>query len=256
MRKLCILCCCFILMSIVGCASQGDITKNSSVDKDLMYEAKSQLITDKDTESISSSKSENLVSSYNNNTAPNRAPEWLGETFRYDAETCPSTDLLIEWIKSEGTMVVEGKRYSDYPWHTELFEAIKNKETLIIPKPRNGAKFRYSSAFASWPGFNVQIAVSGIYTKDVWLEVCVSMNSPIFKNNNIKKYHYIKSDVTCPWGEYYYKNAEDEMEVPRAVFKYDEEYTIEVVAYGATRGGNWSHEFFDYFDFETVSLKD
>lgn len=180
---------------------------------------------------------------------------WAGETFGYTADICPSTELLIKWFKQGGTMTVGGREFNEYPWHVNFFDAIRDKRTLIMPKPVNNAVFsRAENVPKDSTTYLVAVEVGDMYEEDVLLDVWVDL-----KRYSEDEYEYgcrdlIKSEVACPWGTYYYKDAENEDDVPQAEFLYGG-YSICVMAYHAGRGKPWNHEYFNYFDFETVSIK-
>ena len=189
------------------------------------------------------------------------APPWVGYTFSYSSETDPTLNLFIDWIKSGGTKEVNGMRYDQYSYNRPFLDWVKGSNGLVLPIATNKAYRLHAVGI-----FYDTVSYRAVFFSD---EVNTPSNEQTFNfiftplseteikqglESLVRNFSDIEvkcGEGECPWGEYWV-----DVSGSGAYFLFSD-YLVAVGVYTSQeeRPSKWNFEYFDYFDFETVSLK-
>ncbi len=216
-------------------------------------------------ETITENVTENTSDNDQDKTYPDETdveinpPKGSGENFSYSSETSDKTDLLIEWIKSDGKLLVASKDYSKHDKNQEFISWAKGNGTILLPINKSSYLFRF--VHVSGDKFYQIAYMSKDATDTIHISICPLTDEKRQKNiiELMEQYEisdidqYKKSNVACQWGEYYYMDDidNDTGENRNACFIHDG-YFIHLRVSGKLP---WDAKYFDYFDFENVPVK-
>ena len=208
---------------------------------------------------MGSSGSESVCSA---NTA---APEWVGNTFGYSWEEDTSLNLFVEWIKSGGTKEIRGVRYDQYSYNSIFLDWVKGRENIVLPIIKNDAysfhgvsishKYNaYSITFSSKEG-TVPLderTLNFVFWPLDEAELKEGLEAAV--NDLNKKYptdvEFKHGTEKGPGGEYLFQE-----DIPGARFIVSDVLVTVAIYTSGEEKRTWDPKWFEYFDFETVSLK-
>lgn len=223
--------------------------------------------------------SSDILSSNPNNTTSNATSEGYEDVItepepEYFPFTCHSVDDFILWSKNggnRGNVKVGSNGEPDNPLNQPFLTWCKNADSLILPKFKtNVFSLNYITALTAIKksmGWRICFLNDKFLTEHpVWFMFFIfplenAKQNEIFKKdteNTIRSYRtYIKTSApsnkgTCKFGDYTYVNDKSES---YAWLEY-KNHLILIKTKGVNEAYTpWKNEYFDYFDFETVSLK-
>ena len=261
MKKIIVMINLLLVVSIIaGCTIKKEnikSVKNSSVTR-VVDEVCSEAKHEKNTSSEAETKTPVDTS--------DKPPAWSGKRFEYKRETCENLDLFVDWIKENGKTEINGKRYDTIEYNQKFLKSIANIDEIILPViSDNSFKFEQISVFES--GYSVNYSTySGENSNSYKMfDIAIYQGKEAYNSvlEGISKFptasQYKKSNTLSKWGEYYYcdykANGDEIQQIPSAFFLY-KGTLVNIAVYGKDRNKQFDPKYFNYFDFETVSLKD
>ena len=249
-----ILCIC-----LAGCSSSPTAIENGNS----VISQSSNLTNSLDSSNIMPNSSQSSQSSIPTVT---EGPE--PEYFSFTAETIED---FVLWSKTKGTAKVGLNGDADNPLNQTYLNWVKTQNSLLIPKIKEPINIRYVEPFEKRNGYLMNINLKELknshnamllhmyslsddlqnhdidYITNNWLhvEIFPTKKSAIIHNGN------------CVFGEYRYINSIESNQKNSSAWFIKDKYLIYMSAYisGEDVSDDWQEEYFDYFDFETVSLK-
>ena len=253
-----------LCVGLAGCNSTSTDTANSGSVIDL-----SSNLTNITDASNSSDVSSN-VSEISHSSIPE---ETTGPEPEYFVFSCKSLEDFVLWSKTKGTVKVGLNSAADNPLNQTYLNWVKTQNSLLIPVLKAPLKtIGHIEPLIKRNGYCVNISMKetpkGLHDI-MWLYI-YSLSDD-FQNHNldyitdnwlIPEVYPQKKSATinkgnCVFGEYRYINSVESNQTSTSAWFVKNQYLIyiSVIKYMEDFAADWQEEYFDYFDFETVSLK-
>ena len=187
---------------------------------------------------------------------------------QYFPFSCDTVDDFILWSKKGGNVKAGLNSGTDNPGNQPYLKWVKNRSSIFLPKLKNNDFYLnhiyVEEKYISF-GYPIKENIKKDLLHDRFDVVCYFLDEKQSKMElaELEKTFNLNNDVidiekgTCRWGEYHYVRSK-ETGTPIITF-ISSSMLYKVGArksiFGYKNNQPWQDEYFDYFDFETVSLK-
>ncbi len=251
---------------LAGCNSTLTNVENSSS----VITSGSNLTNISDTSNMSDISSNPSQTSQSSIPTVTEGPEPV--YFSFTAETIED---FVLWSKTKGTVKVGLNSAADNPLNRTYLNWVKTKSSLLIPVLKTPLKPVYwvkphEKQSGYFTMLSLEPLLSQINNKNNKMRVFVFGLNKNLQNKGIDyitKNWFLTEALThrnesvihtsdCIFGKYYYFNSKESNQPNSGAWFIKDQYLIYMSAYigGEDVSVDWQDEYFDYFDFETVSL--
>ncbi len=195
-------------------------------------------------------------------------PEWNGKVFEYYNTTCDSLDLFVDWIKADGKLEIDGVRYDQWEYGDAFLETASKEKEILLPIAKNGSEFFNARVRPNMSRYSV------IYDNKLDSGETVSLDITLMLGSENEEYgsafefaqdrqgtegvRLYKSNHR-DYGWYCYSNytkdaSGNRNNITSAYIEVNGAYVV-IDVWGDVHEKPWNPKYFDYFDFEKVTLK-
>ena len=194
----------------------------------------------------------------------------------YFSFTAKTIEDFVLWSKTKGTVKVGLNSAADNPLNQTYLKWIKTQNSLLVPKLKTPLKPVYwvkphEKQNGYFTMLSLEPLLSQVNNKNNKMRVFVFGLDKNLQNKDIDYVteNWVLTEVlthrsesvlhtsNCIFGKYYYFNSKESNQPNSGAWFIKDQYLIYMSAYigGEDVSDDWQDEYFDYFDFETVSLK-
>jgi len=186
-----------------------------------------------------------------------------------------SIDDFVEWVKSGGEKNVGYNSSLIYPGNRRFIESLEEIDTLAIPVLKNNNYYLYFVQITLNSEYRASFRVRDVSCVPKNANTVIVFFSPLSKNekdkdaneviqNRLNAFSLIemeKGELDCPWGEYWIGRNSSALTVGLSTVVYflTPDHFVGICFYdgkGPSTYSPWLPEFFDYFDFEALPLRE